>query len=306
MELMIDVPTIGNVYQTAHHVIRYFNGLGQELRTEGGFDCPTHWLNRTWTLQEYIPDTVEGGWAKDNARNHLNFEVVKHGKRQRIRELLAEIPLARSNDAVSIIALLKEVGRRHATNPAGKVATINYMFELRSLPVYSPNETDEQAWQRTFLNLSRSNDYPHWHPNWKGLTSLQPTFARYPTVPSVPKWEPYEILLDQMKKEKQSATKRKIQHACEEWIEYEDQYEAYSDSEEPASEHSDRYAAERQDLPLETYKEICDAVLFPEFSRGEYGYQWATFGYAIQTYAIQIYNMIYRERKKWTIFIFVY
>ena len=54
-EWSIDVPTIGNNYRQATHVLRYFNGLGRRLELCGWGD-PRHWLNRAWTLQDTRPE----------------------------------------------------------------------------------------------------------------------------------------------------------------------------------------------------------------------------------------------------------
>ncbi|KAF8460907.1 hypothetical protein BDZ91DRAFT_798401 [Kalaharituber pfeilii] len=56
-EWSIDVPTIGNIYRQARHVLRYFNGLGRHFRLSG-WDDSRHWINRAWTLQETRPEHV--------------------------------------------------------------------------------------------------------------------------------------------------------------------------------------------------------------------------------------------------------
>ena len=44
-EWSIDIPTIGNIYRQATHVLRYFNGLGRRMELTG-WDAPYHWINR--------------------------------------------------------------------------------------------------------------------------------------------------------------------------------------------------------------------------------------------------------------------
>jgi len=56
-EWALDVPTIGNNYRQATHVLRYFNGLGIPLSLSG-WDGPRHWINRAWTLQESRPEHI--------------------------------------------------------------------------------------------------------------------------------------------------------------------------------------------------------------------------------------------------------
>ncbi|KAJ3540755.1 hypothetical protein NM688_g6179 [Phlebia brevispora] len=59
-EWMLDVPTIGIIYQWTLNVVTYFEGLGRPFHISniGG---ERHWLNRAWTLQETDPRTFIGG-----------------------------------------------------------------------------------------------------------------------------------------------------------------------------------------------------------------------------------------------------
>jgi len=53
-EWEIDVPTMGMVYTIAEYVVCYMNGIGRPFR-EDGWDDERHWVNRAWTMQEYVP-----------------------------------------------------------------------------------------------------------------------------------------------------------------------------------------------------------------------------------------------------------
>lgn len=62
-EWMMDVPTIGHVYNhdtfNARALI-YFNGLGRPFYN-GSYNDTCHWLRRTWTVQEAVSDPLLGG-----------------------------------------------------------------------------------------------------------------------------------------------------------------------------------------------------------------------------------------------------
>ena len=54
-EWRVDIPTIGNIYQRAEHLVLYMNGLGRalDLNYHQNLEGNTrHWFNRAWTLQE--------------------------------------------------------------------------------------------------------------------------------------------------------------------------------------------------------------------------------------------------------------
>ena len=53
-EWEIDVPTMGMVYTKAEYIVCYMNGIGRRFR-EDGWDDERHWVNRAWTMQEYVP-----------------------------------------------------------------------------------------------------------------------------------------------------------------------------------------------------------------------------------------------------------
>jgi len=53
-EWEMDVPTIGMIYTKAEYVVCYMNGIGRPFK-EDGWDDERHWVNRAWTMQEYVP-----------------------------------------------------------------------------------------------------------------------------------------------------------------------------------------------------------------------------------------------------------
>jgi len=58
-EWEIDVPTIGGIYRRANGIFIYMNGIGRPISDKSSdWKNPHHWINRTWTLQEYCKNDV--------------------------------------------------------------------------------------------------------------------------------------------------------------------------------------------------------------------------------------------------------
>ena len=196
-ELRIDVPTIGNIYQKASHIFRYYNGLGLSIRFDG-WDNPTHWMNRAWTLQEYSPEKTMDGGVGNEFYNHFNMSVTRGATTKRLREFLSEIsPMVKET---SLVALAAEMGRRVASNEVDKIAGLSYLLRFDYLPTYSATEDIERVWQRCLRSMplpflaelffscplveNRRQPYggPHWAPTWRGLQSCPPSFVPYPPL----------------------------------------------------------------------------------------------------------------------------
>jgi len=87
-EWSIDVPTIGNNYRQATHVLRYFNGLGRKLKLTG-WDDARHWINRAWTLQESRPEHIMvNACLPEGMYFPLQAEVDIAGQKRTIRQVL--------------------------------------------------------------------------------------------------------------------------------------------------------------------------------------------------------------------------
>ena len=182
-ELRIDVPTIGNIYLQAHGVIRYFNGLGRRFQGSN-FNDPTHWLNRAWTLQEAVPNSVPGG-VRDVIGNYKNAKGTRGGVTKRLREFLEEVEAAAGGK--SVISLAHEMGTRHTMNAMDKIAGLSFILRFKQLPVYFGNEPIATAWDRClsampakyleeiFINCPII-DQPRWVPSWDSLLTCCPSF----------------------------------------------------------------------------------------------------------------------------------
>jgi len=90
-EWALDVPTIGNNYRQATHVLRYFNGLGIPISLSG-WDDPHHWINRAWTLQESRPEHIMVN-ASIPEGMHLSLRVMVEiaGERRPIQDVLLSL-----------------------------------------------------------------------------------------------------------------------------------------------------------------------------------------------------------------------
>lgn len=200
-----DVPTIGNVYQMALGVMRYFNGLGVPFKS-GNVLNPRHWLNRAWTLQEIRPEhEMHTGAVPEDILIPMNALFFRFNSRHKLRTLYA--PLAKmalecqTEDGCSIIDLVREMMNRESSNAVDKVSGINYLLGASQLPKYSEREPVELAWLRCvtclryMLKLELLFNFPiagpkdtsghlSWKPHWKNMTlSLPDVMLSRPKVP---------------------------------------------------------------------------------------------------------------------------
>ena len=153
-EWEIDVPTIGNIFRNAIIVVRYLNGLGKNVNNEVvAWKESQHWTNRAWTLQETKPDDQ---MSTPDGRGELNLMQVVDGTNppQTVRQLLHPISriagTAHSPRGCGIIALVREIIRRCASNPLDQVAGISYLMwpagSRFDLPIYNMDMNVEASW----------------------------------------------------------------------------------------------------------------------------------------------------------------
>lgn len=220
-EWKIDVPTIGNIYQLATSKIRYFNGLGIPVSTKG-WDAPTHWLNRAWTLQEgtgTVGDiscvvkssaqleltNVKTGSA---TQQPLNLWGSRGGEYKYLRDFVQEVDSVLQNTSGNrdILALAREMGNRYASTEIDKIAGLSYLLGFEVLPTYDAGLSEHQAWERCLrympypIKLSLFFDCPlvsesNWFPTWDYITCC-PILC----VPSPPTVIPEHIKLQSRNK----------------------------------------------------------------------------------------------------------
>ncbi|KAF8445334.1 hypothetical protein BDZ91DRAFT_768872 [Kalaharituber pfeilii] len=157
-EWAIDVPTIGLVYRQAEYVVTYFNGLGRPFQARDWQD-ERHWLKRAWTLQETVSlSKVLVGGVNGDMESALESQI---NERMKLSKFLVEVDSFRTSG--SITKLLQEIGHRYATNPVDKVAGLIFMLDYtpEELPVYKPNETQDEAWSRWMLSFSMVDGITH-------------------------------------------------------------------------------------------------------------------------------------------------
>jgi len=158
-EWNLDVPTIGNIYRKAAALVRYFNGLGQPFKAEG-WDNPRHWLRRAWTLQEIRTEntTINGAcnFGSSVARSPLlmntkgEVDGVATTLRQALHPVVKLAAQVDSPSGCSVYDLVKQMSKRHSTQPIDKVAGLLYLLRTTQLPTYDGDVSAEDAWTRCF------------------------------------------------------------------------------------------------------------------------------------------------------------
>ena len=182
-EWKLDVPTIGNIYRAATHIIRYFNGLGVQF-SRNGWDNERHWLQRAWTLQEIGTEntTITGGIPRDRGKVFLNFRGNLSGKlikmRSALRPVLQLAAQVDSSHGCEVYELVQEMIRRHATQPLDKLSGLFYLLRTTKLPCYDRKYTSEDIWRQCFhlhpterkaeilLNFPYRGSDDQWFPTW--------------------------------------------------------------------------------------------------------------------------------------------
>ncbi|KAK0233972.1 hypothetical protein IW262DRAFT_1259875 [Armillaria fumosa] len=175
-EWKLDVPTIGNVYQT-QNVVCYLSGLGPPLTLkEGDLESDRSWFRRAWTLQEVGDEKVIAGDTPDGP---LHADC-KDGEYE--TELLTRFHkrLQCTKRSFQMHNAL-EMQKRVSTNPVDKIAGLAFLTGSRSIPAYYESESLEDAWRalvnsmdvefrggRLFFLCPEPGDTgPKWRPSWE-------------------------------------------------------------------------------------------------------------------------------------------
>ena len=193
-EMLIDIPTMGNIYNSAEQVVVYYNGLGKAFRQDG-WNGERHWFKRVWTLLEVKPNYISGGvpasltaYALGRLKNEWNVSVA-----QRMSDLgvfQQAMYLLRPPDsgiggvkASTLFWDMEEVRRRYSMNPLDMVDVIRYSWCQRVLPSYPSGTDTERAWalcvkyanaerQVGILFLLPPNEFDgKWIPSWKWISN---------------------------------------------------------------------------------------------------------------------------------------
>ena len=185
-EWKLDVPTIGNIYREATNIVRYFNGLGVPF-SNNGWDDSRHWLQRAWTLQEIANEntTINGGIPQALGHVFLNSQGEFSGKvvklRSAIRPVIQLAAQVDSEDGCEVYELMREMIRRHASQPLDKLSGLFYLLGATKLPCYDDKMTSEDIWRQCFHLLPPRRkaeilfDFPYrgsdnqWFPTWKQM-----------------------------------------------------------------------------------------------------------------------------------------
>ena len=189
-EWKLDVPTIGNIYRAAAHIVRYFNGLGIRFNNNG-WDDKRHWLQRAWTLQEIATEsnTINAGISRDEGQIFLNSEGTVLGRDVKLRSAIRPvIQLAAHVDSeigCEVYELVREMSKRHAREEIDKLSGLFYLLHTTKLPCYDAHMSSEDFWRRCFhlLPVERKTeilfDFPYrgsysgsgerWSPTWAQL-----------------------------------------------------------------------------------------------------------------------------------------
>ena len=182
-EWKLDVPTIGNIYRAAAHIVRFFNGLGVCFSNKD-WDNHRHWLQRAWTLQEIADEntTINGGIPRDRGLVLMNCQGVVSGRITKLRDAIRPvIKLAVQVDGphgCDIYELAREMTRRHAAQPVDKLSGLFYLLRTTKLPCYDKTKTEEDLWKQCFhllpgerkaeilLNFPYRGSNEQWFPTW--------------------------------------------------------------------------------------------------------------------------------------------
>ncbi|KAI5790398.1 hypothetical protein FPQ18DRAFT_260727, partial [Pyronema domesticum] len=154
VEWALDVPTIGNIYSNyASEVVRYYNGLGRPLKTNG-WDSDFHWTNRALTLQESLQSITGGVSAQESEL--LSSASIEDGRY--MRYTIAQFELSESTVRISQLlkkpaSMLREMKYRKSTQEVDKVAGIGFLIWAPTLPTFSKSLNVEEAWTRCVRHM---------------------------------------------------------------------------------------------------------------------------------------------------------
>jgi len=194
-EWKIDVPTIGNIYRAATHIVRYFNGLGRPF-SRYRWDDDRHWLLRAWTLQEIRTEntTFNGGFSQSDGII-MNQEGTTSGGlitlRDAIRPVLKLAANVDSSTGCRVYELVREMSKRCASQPLDKLTGLFYLLRTTQLPTYDAAIDEEIAWRQCFHVLPFARkieilfDFPtrgtvqQWFPTWRQIMEWPARDSRY-------------------------------------------------------------------------------------------------------------------------------
>ena len=188
-EWKLDVPTIGNIYQIATIIVRYFNGLGCKFSSQNWGD-DRHWLQRAWTLQEIRSEEITYNGGVFDTTNVWNTEGVFNNNKMTLRQamqplwdLAQHLDMEQGKSHGEIYRLVREMSRRHASSHLDKVSGIFYLLRTKSLPTYLEGTSPSEAWEGCFHVLAEQTqlellfEFPYasgdnkWFPSWDQLLS---------------------------------------------------------------------------------------------------------------------------------------
>ncbi len=179
-EWMLDVPTIGRVYQHNMRVVIDLSGFGRRFSLkDGDLEHKRNWFMRAWTLQEVgfgriiagdTPDGPMQAKPKDQTGNYESGILTKfHNQMKSLWD-----------HGNNIFGALGEMQKRESTNSVDKVAGLAFILGAERIPVYYESESLEDAWTAlvdSMMSWMRSYfllQYPEagqgckkWYPSWE-------------------------------------------------------------------------------------------------------------------------------------------
>ncbi|SJL13358.1 uncharacterized protein ARMOST_16800 [Armillaria ostoyae] len=172
-EWKLDVPTIGEVYETYHPVVCYFSGLGRPLNfTLDDLKSDQCWFRHAWTLQEITEEVIIGG---ETGNDIMDREV-----RRRFDEQLTS--LREMKASLRLLDFVFEMQNRISTKPLDRVAGLAYLLRTKSIPIYDARQSEADAWEALMHTMAPSFRaqllffYPMpgdgrkcWRPSWQQL-----------------------------------------------------------------------------------------------------------------------------------------
>lgn len=197
-EWKLDVPTIGNIYQSPLEVnytgraVTYFNGLGRPFRVDD-LDHERHWLNRAWTFQEFDSCGFIGGLTPESpfAPRMDKGRVVDSDPN--VQLFYQRLQASANNHggggskglATSVLSVMR---LRHAAHIVDKVGGLTHVLAEGRIPLYlrgdesDPASAAEDAWNRLisvmadrhkgdlfWLLPAQGNGKYTWCPSWQQI-----------------------------------------------------------------------------------------------------------------------------------------
>ncbi|PBL04476.1 hypothetical protein ARMGADRAFT_979875 [Armillaria gallica] len=179
-EWMVDVPTIGGVYDLNNQVVIYLSGLGRPFSLkDGDLEHERNWFRRAWTVQEVGSGRIIAGDTPDGPTHAEAIDQNGNYKTEILTKFHNRIKYLwdRGN---SIFGALVEMQTRVSTKPMDQVAGLAFILGAERIPVYYESKSLEDAWTalvNSMMSWMRSYfllQYPEvgqgckkWHPSWE-------------------------------------------------------------------------------------------------------------------------------------------